>query len=242
MQHVPRRRGLAGSVLILGSVGAVTAVHLEAAPIPSSPGGQTAAAIEPSAPPADRPATADAGTPVLDEPAHYATTPGTRSSGRRSTPAADRPVTGRDLIDIARGPRHEVGVPAHDLDRTVPLRTTRTAGHRDVRGGAPSFNGVLRNGGPRSGDRGLGDRWTARSVDADDRGGRNLASHDLADYDRTDHDRTNLGLAVFGWADDLLESDHGRVGRRASGYHQADVRWDSSDVSYPRTRCGRHRA
>lgn len=261
MQYGPTRRALAGSVLVLGSVSTVSAVHLDSASVPSSPDGQSASAMSPTVSPGgaaggaagegpgSRPSVPDTASPA----SVGAVRPGTqarsaRSSSRRSTHTADRPVTGRDLIDMAHGPRGagSVTVPAHDVERTAPLRATPRSGRSHVLGGGlRSFDDLLEFGEGGSGDYG---RYTADSWSSAWSTGRAARAAGGNRYlDRTDSSRgssrigfddTDFQRADFGWDDD---GDR-LAGRSGAGYHHADVRWDPSDVSYARSRCGRHRA
>lgn len=214
MQYAPARRALAGSVLVLGSVGTVSAVHLDAAPVPASPDGRSAAAMAPPALPDTRSAAPDA--PSLDAPAASAPAHSGRASTPRRSRSSDRPVSTRDLIDMAHGPRggDAVLVPVHDIERTVPLRSVGI-GRRGVLGG------------------GLGDGLRSLDDVLDfDRSDRADFGWSDSDSDWTDSDSD--------WADSDTAHNHDRT---RGGYHRADVSWDSGDVSYSRPRCGgRHRA
>jgi hypothetical protein len=150
-----------------------------------------------------------------------------RTSTRASSRTADRPVTGRDLIDIAHGPRGggSVVFPVHDIERTVPLRSTRGTGRRDLLGaGLRSLDDLVDFGdAPTNGHgRRALDAWSgARYVDRDNR----------AESDRWD-DR---------WSDRWDDRSDDESDRFTARVHRADVSW-SDDVSYSPSRCGRHRA
>lgn len=230
MQYGPKRRALAGSVLVLGSMGTATAVHLDAASVPSSPDGRIAAATTPPAPPATRPATPDATSPSGDEPVLSAPRRGNRSADRGTAHVTRRPATTRDLIDIARGPRRGASVvlPVHDVERTVPLRSTSRAGWQSRLdwhdSDLQSLDDILSIGQGHGGHRYDSEsghselnRWDFRTAGLDDSADYNHST----DYERYDDD-----------------GDYGS-GRSGVGYHQADVRWDPG---YSRSRCGRHRA
>ncbi|HWN33309.1 MAG TPA: hypothetical protein VNP03_11220, partial [Pseudonocardia sp.] len=111
---MPTRLVLAGSVLALGSVGTVSAVHLESAPTPfgTTPGRPLALAPSTPAPPA----------PSLAPPA-MAPTPTPPASGNSSGSARSTdplpPVSAKDLINLAKGPKRAVTVAVDDLERTA---------------------------------------------------------------------------------------------------------------------------
>src|SRR5437660_680396 len=100
MQHSPTRRALAGSVLVLGSVGTVSAVHLEAAPVPAAPDGRSSATTAP---------------PTLPDPWAMSPAPGAPSGWRL---AWGLPPGGRGL-----GPRRRQLL-------TFPLRAAPGLAHR----------------------------------------------------------------------------------------------------------------
>ena len=114
MPSMPTRLVLAGSVLALGSVGTVSAVHLESAPTPfgTTPGRPLALAPSTPAPPA----------PSLAPPA-MAPTPTPPASGNSSGSARSTdplpPVSAKDLINLAKGPKRAVTVAVDDLERTA---------------------------------------------------------------------------------------------------------------------------
>jgi hypothetical protein len=227
-------------VLVLGSVGTVSAVHLDAAHVPAGPDGRSSSAMAPPALPDTRSTTPDLWTPSVEEQTPPARSRGARAATRRSSHAADRPVTGRDLIDMAKGPRRadSVVVPAHVIERTVPLRSTVGVGRRDVLGGhLRSLDDVIDldySRPSRRGQNALGSRTVARGYNTNYNNNNNYNNYnnnynpnfDGPGYDRGDYDRGDYDRA-----------DNSRV-----GFHRADVRWDSDDVSYSRSRCGRHRA
>lgn len=216
MQYVPARRALAGSVLVLGSVGTVSGVHLDSVGVPAGSDGRPSAALAPSAGPGIPGKAPDVLTPA---PAAPSASHAARPSARVSSRSADRPVTGRDLIDIAHGPRGggSVVFPVHDIERTVPLRSTPGTGRRGLLGtGLRSLDDLLDvEDAPTSGRgrRALDDRYGARYVDRDYR----AAGHRWDDRWDDGSDRFNAGA------------------------HRADVSW-SDDVRYSPSRCGRHRA
>jgi hypothetical protein len=115
--------------------------------------------------------------------------------------------------------------PARDIERTVPLRSTSRSGRSHALGGGlRSFDDLL-------------------DFDQESAGGRRHRDEDRG-FDRrgsgrTEFDPAEFDTADFGWSG----ADHYRTIRTGAGYHQADLRWDPSDVSHARTRCGgRHRA
>jgi hypothetical protein len=228
MQYTPARRALAGSVLVLGSVGTVSAVHLEAAQVPSTQDGRSAAAMAPPALPDTRTATPDSSSPTLDATAASKPSRGHRSTTRRKSGSTDRPVTSRDLIDMAHGPRGtaSVVVPVHDLERTLPLRSALRSGRNHLLGaGLQSLDDILDFDGVRTSGRGWHDRASARAL--------NRSNHNGAAYDRSDSDGGHYDDEDFDRADGY---------RSGAGYHRADFSWGSDDVSYSRPQCGRHRA
>jgi hypothetical protein len=215
-------------VLVLGSVGTVSAVHLDAAHVSAGPDGRSSTAMAPPTLPDTRPTTPDLRTPSVEEPARSAPSRGARAATRRSSHAADRPVTSRDLIDMAKGPRRAVVVPAHDIERTVPLSSAVGVGHHDVLGShLRSLDDIIdldESGSSRRGQSALGSRTLARGDNTNYSTNYNpnySANFDGPGFDRSDYDR----------------ADNSRV-----GFHRADVRGDADDVSYYRSRCGRHRA
>jgi len=172
MQYAPARRALAGSVLVLSSVGTVSAVHLESTHLestqaPAGPEGapSTAMAAPSMPPPSSGPATAeDGGSParrsVATSPSRAHRASSARATSRTTTRKDDRPVTGRDLVAMAHGRRTgSVVVPVHDVERTIPFRSALTDGPRgagrDARGdgftaGLESLDDIL--DGMRTGD------------------------------------------------------------------------------------------
>jgi hypothetical protein len=162
-------------------------------------------------------------------------------------------VTSRDLIDMAHGPRgrDSVVVPVHDVERTVPLRSTRSIGRRDALGlNLRSLDDVIDAGDVHTSSRGqrtFGGRSGARGFDTD------RVTYDDANYDRSDFDSAGSATSSYDTGgydrDSFARSDYDsstagyhRAGRAGLGYHQANVSWDAGDVSYSRSRCGRHRA
>jgi hypothetical protein len=225
MQYAPARKALAGSVLVLGSVGTVSAVHLDSATLPASPDGGSSVAMAPPALPDTRPASPQTGAPSVDEPAAATPSRDARTSIRASPGSAHRPVTSRDLIDMAHGPRggDAVVVPVHDIERTVALRSTLRTGGRDVIGaGLQSLDDVLD---------------LDHSADFHRPDSRRSGFHSSG-FHSADFPRTGFHRAEFRWAD----GGYSRVSRSDADAHRADVSWDSDDVSYSRPQCGRHRA
>jgi hypothetical protein len=165
MPSMPTRLVLAGSVLALGSVGTVSAVHLESAPTPLGRTPGTPLALSPStpAPPA----------PSLAPPATAPTSPPPASGkSSRTAPRSDLlgPVGAKDLVNLAKGPKSAVTVAVDDLQRTVSKVSDATdaddtdADYSD--GWADDSDSVRRIvvRGPRSGDSDQADRDFARQV------------------------------------------------------------------------------
>lgn len=230
MQHAPTRRALAGSVLVLGSAGTVSAVHLDSAQLPAGPDGGAPAAMAPPALPDAWPTILGPQTPSVEESTISAPSPGDRTSTRSSSATSDRPVSTGDLIDMANGPRgrESVVVPFHDVEKTVPLRLTPGIGHRA---------GVL-----GSGRNTLDDVTDQDDVYTRAQGQRVLVSRGLTQALNVDHDRAYYGRT--GSSSDRTEHRYSDYGYRRSGagYHRADMSHEATNVSHVRSRCGRHRA
>ncbi|HTK62659.1 MAG TPA: pentapeptide repeat-containing protein [Pseudonocardia sp.] len=251
MQYAPARRALAGSVLVLGSVGTVSAVHLDSVPVSSTPDGRSTAAMSPPSMPVTGPAP-DSGTSSATGQTATPPSRSDRPSTRRSARTTDRPVTGRDLVDMARGPRGgAVVVPVRDVERTVPLRSTlRTAGHHVIGAGLRSLDDVLDFDGIGGSSR--GQRSHPRAFDGDRRseldgpdfhdGGFRDADLDGADLDGADLRGADFYGADLRGAGFDRRAGYARSGRSDAGVNRATLSWDSDDVSFSRPRCGRHRA
>jgi hypothetical protein len=173
----------------------------------------------------------DLRTPSVEEPTPDAPTHGDRRSSRRSSGSADRPVTTRDLIDMAHGARGEdsVVVPVHGVEPSVPLRSTPGIAHLDVLG--VGLRDVLDPDDVHTSDRGqrtLGGQSLSRGFDA---------SYDRSDDHNADYQRYGYVRSDFGYERSTAGYD-----RSAVGYHRAYTSYDTTDVSFSRPRCGRHRA
>ena len=158
MSSMPTRLVLAGSVLALGSVGTVSAVHLETAQVRTTPGTPLALVPATPAPPA----------PSLAPPA-TAPTPTPPASGNTSGPAPSdglrTPVSAKDLADLAKGPKRAVTVAVDDLERTVSNATDTDSTDADADDDSdsdPVRRIVVR--GPRDDDSDQAGREFARQV------------------------------------------------------------------------------
>jgi hypothetical protein len=117
MHSTPTRVVLAGSVLVMGSVGTVSAVHLQSAPLPFGPASGTPRALSPATPAPQTPPLA----PPAAVPAPTPLAPGISSSAEPHR----SPVSARDLINVAKAPRRAVTVAVHDAEDA--LRNTIAA-------------------------------------------------------------------------------------------------------------------
>ena len=134
MSSMPTRLVLAGSVLALGSVGTVSAVHLESAPTPfgTTPGtplALTPGAAAPPAPSLAPPATAPTPTPPASG----------KSSGSVKSTDPLPPVSAKDLVNLAKGPKHAVTVAVGDLARSVSNNATATEATDDSDNGSDDW-------------------------------------------------------------------------------------------------------
>jgi len=111
MHSTPTRVVLAGSVMVMGSVGTVSAVHLQSAPLPFGPASGTPRALSPATPAPQTPPLA----PPAAVPAPAPLAPGTASSAEAHRP----PVSARDLINVATAPKRAVTVAVHDAEDTL---------------------------------------------------------------------------------------------------------------------------
>lgn len=117
MHSTPTRVVLAGSVLVMGSVGTVSAVHLQSAPLPFGPASGTPRALSPATPAPQTPPLA----PPAAVPAPTPLAPGISSSAEPHR----SPVSARDLINVAKAPKRAVTVAVHDAEDA--LRNTIAA-------------------------------------------------------------------------------------------------------------------
>ena len=139
MSSMPTRLVLAGSVLALGSVGTVSAVHLESAP---SPFGTT-----PDTPLALTPGTAAPPAPSLAPPATPpAPAPPASGKSSRSVQSTDplSPVSAKDLVNLAKGPKRAVTVAVDDLQRSVSNYGAATDATDDYNSGTDGDDSVRR--------------------------------------------------------------------------------------------------
>jgi hypothetical protein len=111
MHSTPTRVVLAGSVLVMGSVGTVSAVHLQSAALPFGPASGTPRALSPATPAPQTPPLA----PPAVVPAPAPLAPGIPSSAEPHRP----PVSARDLINVATAPKRAVTVAVHDAEDTL---------------------------------------------------------------------------------------------------------------------------
>jgi hypothetical protein len=110
MHSMPTRIVLAGSVLALGSVGTVSAVHLESAPLGTTPGTPLALTPVPATP-------ATTKAPEALAPVRVLPTPKDGSTAR--TKSDERaPLNAKDLVDLAAGPlpKRTVTVALHQIE------------------------------------------------------------------------------------------------------------------------------
>jgi len=111
MHSTPTRVVLAGSVMVMGSVGTVSAVHLQSAPLPFGPASGTPRALSPATPAPQTPPLA----PPAVVPAPAPLAPGTTSSAESHR----APVSARDLINVATAPKRAITVAVHDAEDTL---------------------------------------------------------------------------------------------------------------------------
>lgn len=233
MSSMPTRLVLAGSVLALGSVGTVSAVHLETAQVRTTPGTPLALAPATPAPPAPSlapPATAPAPTPP----------PSGNTSGPTPSDGLRAPVSAKDLADLAKGPKRAVTVAVDDLERTVSdaTDTDTDADTDDDSDSDPVRRIVVR--GPRDDDSDQAGREFARQV-IRQWAGRSTDSN-RADSDRVDC-RTDGGQADRGrrTGNPFQASQAWRGGSEPSWGWSAS-HYGAGDSMGSRDYVGRHRA
>lgn len=196
MPSMPTRLVLAGSVLALGSVGTVSAVHLESAPVRSTPG--TPLALTPATPASPAPSPAPPATaPAPTPPASGNTSRPAPSDGLRA------PVSAKDLTDLAKGPKRAITVAVDDLQQTVSDATDSSDDNDSDEDSVRRL--VVR--GPRHDDSDQADREFARQVVRQWTGRSGSA--------RTYSDR----------ADCRTDGGQGQWGRRISDPFQASQTW-----------------
>jgi hypothetical protein len=156
MHATPSRVALAGSILVLGSIGTVTAVDLQSAPTPLGKTSGTLLALTPAPTAPHTPA--DEATDPIHHPTHSV-------SDRSSRPdRADAPVKAKDLVKLGTAPlsKHAVTVATEDVEPAARafLRRARidNVDNSSVAWAAGKPDTVMvrrvvaRGGGPDSGD------------------------------------------------------------------------------------------
>ncbi|HEX4356605.1 MAG TPA: hypothetical protein VH141_03735 [Pseudonocardia sp.] len=212
MSSMPTRLVLAGSVLALGSVGTVSAVHLESAPTPfgTTPGTPLALTPGTAAPPA----------PSLAPPA-TAPAPAPPASGKssRSVKSTDplSPVSAKDLVNLAKEPKRAVTVAVDDLQRSVSNYGAATDATDDYNSGTDGDDPVR--------------RIVVRGPRYDDSDGADSARRDFARQvarrwsERGDSGRADSGRADSGRGTCDTDSGDSRWGRRISNPFLTSHEW-----------------
>jgi hypothetical protein len=227
MHSMPTRIVLAGSVLALGSVGTVSAVHLESAPAPlgTTPGSPLALTPVPATP---------ATTKAPEVPARVRMLPTPKDGSTARTNSDERaPLNARDLVDLAAGPlpKRTVTVALHQIEDAADSDSDdsdyddsdsadsdyHTSDDEDAR----DFAG--RTSRHWSGHT---DRWRGRDAQDGSHWGRRVSNPFQAAQQWRDSGPRSHGVSSPG------ESARGESARGES------AQWDSSDRGY----VGRHRA
>jgi hypothetical protein len=212
MHSMPTRIVLAGSVLALGSVGTVSAVHLESAPLGTTPGTPLALTPVPATP-------ATTKAPEALAPVRVLPTPKDGSTAR--TKSDERaPLNAKDLVDLAAGP--------------LPKRTVTVALHQIEDAAASDSDDSDSDSDSEDSDSGDGEDTqdfagqTSRHWSGHTDGWRGHDAQDGAHWGRR---ISNPFQAAQQWRDS---------GPRSYGVSSSarSAQWDSSDRDY----VGRHRA
>jgi hypothetical protein len=246
MHSMPTRIVLAGSVLALGSVGTVSAVHLESAPAPlgTTPGTPLALTPVPAAP---------ATTKAPDVPAPVRVLPTPKDGSTARTKSDERaPLSAEDLVDLAGGPlsKRTVTVAVHQLQDAADSDSDDSDHNSDFDsedsdtsndGDAQDFAG--QTSWHWSGHT---DRWRGR--DAQD--GRRISNPFRTAQQWRDSGPRSYGVSSGArssrWESPRESSGRESSGRESSGRESSgressgreSSQWDSSDRDY----VGRHRA
>ncbi|MDT7583129.1 MAG: hypothetical protein QOE32_679 [Pseudonocardiales bacterium] len=229
MHSMPTRIVLAGSVLALGSVGTVSAVHLESAPLGTTPGTPLALTPVPATP-------ATTKAPEALAPVRVLPTPKDGSTAR--TKSDERaPLNAKDLVDLAAGP--------------LPKRTVTVALHQleDAADSASDDSDSEDEDSDSSDDEDTQDfaGHTSRHWSGDTDGWR---GHDAHDGSRWGRRISNPFQAAQQWRDSGPRSYGVSSGARSAQWEsrQESPRWESSRMesshwdSSDRDYVGRHRA
>jgi hypothetical protein len=220
MHSMPTRIVLAGSVLALGSVGTVSAVHLESAPLGTMPGTPLALTPVPSAP-------ASSKTPEAAAPVHVLPTPSAGSTAR-TKPDERAPLNAKDLVGLAAGP--------------LPKRTVTVAVHQFEDADADADDS------DSDSDDSDADDSDSDARDFAGQSGRDWSGHADGWRGGEARDRSHWGRRISNpfqagqqWQDGGSRPYRVSPGARPSRSESAQwesAQWDSSDCDY----VGRHRA
>ncbi|HEY2100605.1 MAG TPA: hypothetical protein VGH72_29370 [Pseudonocardia sp.] len=241
MHSMPTRIVLAGSVLALGSVGTVSAVHLESAPLGTTPGTPLALTPVPATP-------ATTKAPEALAPVRVLPTPKDGSTAR--TKSDERaPLNAKDLVDLAAGPlpKRTVTVALHQLedaadsDSDSDSEDSDSGDDEDTQdfAGHTSRHWSGRTDGWRGHDAQDGSRW-----------GRRISNPFQAAQQWRDSGPRSYGVSSGArsaqwesrqesprWESSRTESSRMESSRMESSRTESS-QWDSSDRDY----VGRHRA
>ena len=212
MHSMPTRIVLAGSVLALGSVGTVSAVHLESAPLGTTPGTPLALTPVPATP-------ATTKAPEALAPVRVLPTPKDGSTAR--TKSDERaPLNAKDLVDLAAGPlpKRTITVALHQLEDAADSDSDDEDEDSDSSDGEDTQDFAGHTDGWRGHDDQDGSRW-----------GRRISNPFQAANQWRDSGPRSYGVSSGARS---AQWDSRRESRQES------PRWDSSDRDY----VGRHRA
>jgi hypothetical protein len=228
MHSMPTRIVLAGSVLALGSVGTVSAVHLESAPAPlgTTPGTPLALTPVPATP-------ATTKAPEVPAPVRVLPTPKGGSTARTNSDER-APLNARDLVDLAAGPlpKRTVTVALHQIEDAADSDSDDSDydsdADSDSNADSDSSDEDARDFAGRTGRHWSGhtDRWRGRDAQDGSHWGRRISDPFQAAQQWRDSGPRSHGVSSRG------ESSRGESARGQS------AQWHSSDRDY----VGRHRA
>ncbi|MCU1655300.1 MAG: hypothetical protein JWQ60_6449 [Pseudonocardia sp.] len=229
MHSMPTRIVLAGSVLALGSVGTVSAVHLESAPLGTTPGTPLALTPVPATP-------ATTKAPEALAPVRVLPTPKDGSTAR--TKSDERaPLNAKDLVDLAAGPlpKRTVTVALHQIEDAADSDSDSDSEDSDSGDDTQDFAGhTSRHWSGRT------DGWRGHDAHDGSRWGRRISNPFQAAQQWRDSGPRSHGVSSGArsaqW-ESRQESPRWESSRMESSRMESS-RWDSSDRDY----VGRHRA
>jgi hypothetical protein len=230
MHSMPTRIVLAGSVLALGSVGTVSAVHLESAPLGTTPGTPLALTPVPATP-------ATTKAPEALAPVRVLPTPKDGSTAR--TKSDERaPLNAKDLVDLAAGPlpKRTVTVALHQIEDAADSDSDDEDEDSDSSDGEDTQDFAGHTSRHWSGRT---DGWRGHDAHDGSRWGRRISNPFQAAQQWRDSGPRSYGVSS-GARSAQWESrrESRQESPRLESSRMESSQWDSSDRDY----VGRHRA